>query len=314
MNSPTANLPSRADIERAYSVISPFIRQTPVLTVAGRDLDLAIESVTLKLETLQRAGSFKIRGAFTNLLTRRIPPAGVVAASGGNHGAAVACAAGILGIPARIFVPSTAAPLKLERIRQAGAQVESDGAGYAEALARSEVWARSSGALAIHAFDQPETIYGQGTLALEISAQVPEVDTVLVAVGGGGLLAGIATWYGGTRRIIGVEPERSPTLKRALEAGQPVDAPTESFATSLSPRRIGDLTYPIVARLRDKPILVTDDEIVAAQRTLWDAVRIWPEPEGAAAFAALTSGRYRPARDERVVAIVSGGNATMPSA
>jgi threonine dehydratase len=304
---------TRADIERAYGVISPWIRRTPVLAVAGRDLGVAVESVTLKLETQQRAGSFKIRGAFTNLLTRKIPPAGVVAASGGNHGAAVAYAAGVLGIPARIFVPKTAAPLKIERIRSAGAQVEVEGAGYADALARSEQWIASSGALAIHAFDQPETIQGQGTLALEVEEQVPDVDTVLLGVGGGGLLSGIAIWFGGSKRIIGVEPELSPTLTRALEAGGPVDAPTDSFATSLSPRRIGELVYPIVSRLTDKPILVTDAEIVAAQRAIWDAIRIWPEPEGAAAFAGLHAGRYQPGRGERVVVVVSGGNAVMES-
>lgn len=314
MTTPGAAVLSRADIEEAHRIIAPWIRRTPVLTIAGRDLDLPVESVTLKLETLQRAGSFKIRGAFTHLLTREIPPAGVVAASGGNHGAAVAYAAGVLGIPARIFVPRTAAPLKLDRIRRAGAQVEVEGAGYAEALARSETWVRTSGALAIHAFDQPETIRGQGTLALEIADQVPDADTILAGVGGGGLLAGIATWYGGTRRIVGVEPERSPTLTRALEAGKPVDAPTDSFATSLSPRRIGELVYPIVARLAGPPVLVTDAEIVAAQHAIWDAVRIWAEPEGAAAFAALLSGRYRPSRNDRVVVVVSGGNATMESA
>lgn len=189
MNSPTANLPSRADVERAYSVISPFIRQTPVLTVAGRDLDLAIESVTQARDPptgrlLQDSGRLYQ------------PPHAPDSASWCGSGirrqprGLVACAAGILGIPARIFVPATAAPLKLDRIRQAGAQVESEGAGYAEALARSEVWTRGSGALAIHAFDQPETICGQGTLALEISAQVPDVDTVLVAVGGGGCSRG----------------------------------------------------------------------------------------------------------------------------
>ncbi len=311
MTTPSTTAPSRADIEEAHRVIAPWIRRTPVLTIAGRDLDLSVESVTLKLETLQRAGSFKIRGAFTNLLTREIPPAGVVAASGGNHGAAVAYAACVLGIPARIFAPRTAAPLKLDRIRRAGAQIEVEGAGYAEALARSEAWIRTSGALAIHAFDQPETIRGQGTLALEIADQVPDADTILVGVGGGGLLAGIATWYGGTRRIVGVEPELSPTLTRALEAGKPVDAPTDSFATSLSPRRIGELVYPIVARLAESPVLVTDAEIVAAQHAIWDAVRIWAEPEGAAAFAALLSGRYQPSRNERVVVVVSGGNATM---
>jgi threonine dehydratase len=168
--------------------------------------------------------------------------------------------------------------------------------------------------MAIHAFDQPETIQGQGTLALELEEQVPAADTVLVGVGGGGLIAGIATWFEGARRIVGVEPELSPTLTRALEAGQPVDAPTESLATSLSPKRVGELVYPIVARLVDRTVLVSDAEILRAQRVLWEAIRVWPEPEAAAALAALVSGRYQPAAGERVVVVISGGNAMMDAA
>ena len=302
---------TRSDVERVHPIIAPHIRRTPVLSLAGRDLGLGIESLTLKLETLQRAGSFKIRGAFTNLLTRSVPPTGVVAASGGNHGVAVAVAAGTLGIPARIFVPRAASPIKLDRIRRSGATVVAEGEGYAEALARSEEWLETSGAMPIHAFDQPETIQGQGTLARELEQQVPDLDTIVVGVGGGGLTSGIATWFGGARRIVAVEPELSPTLTRALEAGRPIDAPTASIATSLSPRRVGELVYSIVAGVVERPVLVTDDEILIAQRVLWDAIRIWPEPEAAAALAALLSNRYRPAPTERIVVVVSGGNAMM---
>ncbi len=302
---------SRAGIARVHPIIAGHVRRTPVLEVTAADLGFEAGAVTLKLETTQRAGSFKARGAFTHLLTRQVPAAGVAAASGGNHGAAVAFAAGQLGVPARIFVPRTSSELKLERIRRAGASVVVDGEEYADALARSEAWVRDSGAMVVHAFDQPETILGQGTLALELEEQVPNLDTVLVGVGGGGLISGIATWFEGRCRIVGVEPERAPTLTHALAAGRPVDAPTDSLARSLAPKRVGELVFPIAARYVERTILVSDEEILQAQRRLWDATRIWPEPEAAAALAALASGRYRPAPDERVVVVVSGGNAVM---
>ncbi|MEZ4586810.1 MAG: serine/threonine dehydratase [Gemmatimonadales bacterium] len=310
MTAPTGVAISRAEIERVHRIIAPAIRRTPVLRVSGADLGLELESLTLKLETTQRAGSFKTRGAFTHLLTREVPAAGVAAASGGNHGAAVAFAAGRLGVPARIFVPRTSSAIKLERIRSSGASVDVHGEGYADALARSEAWVGESGAMVVHAFDQPETILGQGTLALELDEQVPDLDTVLVGVGGGGLISGIATWFEGRARIVGVEPELAPTLTRALAAGEPVDAPTESLARSLAPKRVGTLVYPIVARRVERTVLVSDDEILRAQRVL-GRDPIWPEPEAAAAFAALASGRYCPAPDERVAVVVSGGNAIM---
>ncbi|TJW56673.1 MAG: threonine/serine dehydratase, partial [Mesorhizobium sp.] len=267
-------------------------------------------AVDLKLECLQHSGSFKARGAFTNLLERPVPAAGVVAASGGNHGAAVAYAAMRLGHKATIFVPEVSPPAKLERIRGYGAELVVGGARYAEALAASEDFAEKSGALQIHAFNQEETLVGQGTLGLEIEADLPELDTLLVAVGGGGLIGGIAAWFAGRIRIIAVEPEGAPTLYRAFEAGQPVDAPTEGIAAdSLAPKRVGDMMFPIAEAFVQRSILVSDDEIIAAQAALWDRVRIISEPGGAAAFAALLSGRYAPAAGERVAVLVCGANA-----
>lgn len=290
--------------------IRPFVRHTPVLRVDMADFGRPPLAVDLKLECLQHSGSFKARGAFTNLLERLVPKAGVVAASGGNHGAAVAYAAMRLGHKATIFVPEVSPPAKLERIRGYGAELVVGGARYAEALAASEDFAESSGALQIHAFNQEETLVGQGTLGLEIEADLPELDTLLVAVGGGGLIGGIAAWFAGRIRIIAVEPEGAPTLHRAFEAGRPVDAPTEGIAAdSLAPKRVGEMMFPIAEAFVERSILVSDDEIIAAQAALWDRVRIISEPGGAAAFAALLSGRYAPAAGERVAVLVCGANA-----
>jgi threonine dehydratase len=290
--------------------IRPFVRHTPVLRVDMADFGRPPLSVDLKLECLQHSGSFKARGAFTNLLERPVPKAGVVAASGGNHGAAVAYAAMRLGHKATIFVPEVSPPAKLERIRGYGAELVVGGARYAEALAASEDFAERSGALQIHAFNQEETLVGQGTLGLEIEADLPELDTLLVAVGGGGLIGGIAAWFAGRIRIIAVEPEGAPTLHRAFEAGRPVDAPTEGIAAdSLAPKRVGEMMFPIAEAFVERSILVSDDEIIAAQAALWDRVRIISEPGGAAAFAALLSGRYAPAAGERVAVLVCGANA-----
>ncbi|SJM31374.1 threonine/serine dehydratase [Mesorhizobium delmotii] len=290
--------------------IRPFVRHTPVLRVDMADFGRPPLAVDLKLECLQHSGSFKARGAFTNLLERPVPAAGVVAASGGNHGAAVAYAAMRLGHKATIFVPEVSPPAKLERIRGYGAELIVGGARYAEALAASEGFAEKSGALQIHAFNQEETLVGQGTLGLEIEADLPELDTLLVAVGGGGLIGGIAAWFAGRIRIIAVEPEGAPTLYRAFEAGQPVDAPTEGIAAdSLAPKRVGEMMFPIAEAFVERSILVSDNEIIAAQAALWDRVRIISEPGGAAAFAALLSGRYAPAAGERVAVLVCGANA-----
>lgn len=299
----------RAAIERVYRIIAPHVRKTPVLEVNAVDFGLAGEPIAVKLELLQRAGSFKTRGAFAHLLTRVVPAAGVVAASGGNHGAAVAYAAMRLKVPAKIFVPTISSPAKIERIRSYGADLVVGGDRYADALAASEAWSAESGALPVHAFDHHETLLGQGSVGLELTDQAPRLDTVLVAVGGGGLIGGIAAWYAGSVRVVAVEPEGAPTLRDALSAGAPVDAPTGSIAAdSLAPRRVGELMFPIARAHIDRVVLVTDGAIQDAQRALWESLRIVAEPGGAAAFAALLSGAYKAAPNERVGVVVSGGN------
>jgi threonine dehydratase len=301
----------RSAIERVHAVIAPYIRVTPIVETNGADFGLPPVALTLKLEQLQHAGSFKTRGAFANLLLRNPPKAGVVAASGGNHGAAVAYAAMRLALPARIFVPTVSSPAKVDRIRSYGADLTVTGARYAEALAASEEWASASGALQVHAFDQVETIAGQGTLGRELSTQAPHLDTILVAVGGGGLIGGLAAWYASSTRIVAVEPDGAPTLSEALKAGHPIDAPAGSIAAdSLAPRRVGELMFPIAKAHVDRVVLVTDDAILRAQRALWEGLRIVAEPGGSAAFAALLSSAYRPAGGERVGVVVSGANTT----
>ena len=304
------NTVTRERIAAREPRIRPYVRHTPVLRVDMADFDRPPLTVDLKLECLQHSGSFKARGAFTNLLERTVPKAGVVAASGGNHGAAVAYAAMRLGHKATIFVPEVSPPAKLERIRSYGAELIVGGARYAEALAASERFAEETGALQIHAFNQEETLVGQGTLGLEIESDLPEIDTLLVAVGGGGLIGGIAAWFAGRIRIIAIEPEGAPTLYRAFEAGRPVDAPAEGIAAdSLAPKRVGEMMFPIAEAFVERSILVSDDDIVAAQKALWDRVRIISEPGGATAFAAVLSGRYEPAPGERVAILVCGANA-----
>ena len=301
----------RVDIVQTERLIRPHIRRTPVIQVDAGDFGLAAECLSFKLEFLQHAGSFKTRGAFANLLTREIPQAGVVAASGGNHRAAVAYASMKLGIPAKIFVPTVSSPSKIQRIREYRADLVVAGDRYADALAASEVWAQQSGALSIHAYDQRETLLGQGTIGLEMEEQSPGIDTLLVAVGGGGLIAGIAAWFGGKVRVIGVEPEASPTLTMALSAGGPVDAPAGGIAAdSLAPRRVGTLVYPIAKQYVGHVVLVTDDEISRAQLALWETLTVVAEPGGAAAFAALISGRYEPRPGEHVGVLLSGSNTT----
>jgi len=257
-------------IAETEALIRPHVRRTPILQIDGRDCGLDTMDITLKLELTQHAGSFKTRGAFANLLTRPAPAAGVAAASGGNHGAAVAYAAMRLGLPARIFVPQISSPAKIERIRSYGATLEVGGDRYADALAACVAWTGASGALSIHAFDQAETMLGQGTLALEFEQQAPGIDTVLAGVGGGGLIGGIAAWYQGRIRVVGVEPEAAPTLSHALAAGRPVDAPTGGIAAdSLAPLRVGDQVFPIVRDHVASVVLVDDDAIRTAQKTLW---------------------------------------------
>ena len=315
-----ADVISRDDIRGTYDTIRPFIRRTPVVRVDLSELDpggTALPAVTLKLEQLQCAGSFKARGAFANLLLRDVPPAGVVAASGGNHGVAVAYAAHRRGVPARIFVPTVSAPAKMERIRQLGAELVVTGERYADALAAAQAWVESSGAMSVHAFDQRETLLGQGTLALELAGQALEMgpemgralDTVLVPVGGGGLIGGIAAWFAGTVRVIGVEPDGAPTLTRARAEGRPADAPAEGVAAdALAPRRVGELVFPITQAYVEDVALVDDVSILAAPRALWQAARIAAEPAASVGIAALLSGAYKPAPGEHVAVVISGAN------
>jgi threonine dehydratase len=296
-------------IEATYALIAPHIRRTPVVEVDSADFNLNLGALTLKLELLQHAGSFKSRGAFNNLLSRKIPPVGIVAASGGNHGAAVAFAAMKLGIPAKIFVPSVASPAKIEQIRAYGADLVVGGERYADALLASEAWISHSGAMPIHAFDQIETLLGQATVGLELEQQAPKLDTLLVSVGGGGLIAGIAAWYRGKVKIVGVEPELAPTLTRAFAAGRPVDAEAGGIAAdSLAPRRVGELVFPIAQQFVSGTVLVTDEALREAQRSLWKNLRVVAEPGGGAAFAALLSGRYVARPNERIGVLICGGN------
>ena len=300
---------SRERIQATERVIRPYIRRTPIIAIDGADFDLDSITIVLKLELFQHAGSFKARGAFTNMLTREVPAAGVVAASGGNHGAAVAFAAMKLGRPATIFVPSVASTTKLDRIRSYGAELVIAGDRYAESLEASEAWTMQSGAMPIHAYEGDETLLGQGTLGLELEEQDPELDSLLVAVGGGGLIGGVAAWYRDRLKLIAVEPTAAPTLNLALSAGRPVDSPAGGIAAdSLAPRQVGQQMFPIAQQFVNSSILVSDEEIVEAQKRLWEKVRIAAEPGGAAAFAGLLSGRYKPARGERVGVIVCGGN------
>jgi threonine dehydratase len=300
---------NRAEIDKVHAVIAPHVRETPVVTVAAEDFGLDGAPIAFKLELLQHAGVFKPRGAFANLLLRDVPKAGVVAASGGNHGAAVAFAAQRLGIPAKIFVPTVASPAKIAQIRSYGAELVVEGARYADALALSEQWVARSGAMPIHAFDQPETLLGQGTVAREFAAQAPLATTWLVAVGGGGLIGGMAAWDEGRHKIVAAEPEAAPTLHMARAAGRPVEAPAGGVAAdSLAPKQVGALMFPIAQRYVAVSVLVPDEAIREAQRALWRVLRVVAEPGGAAAFAALLSGAYKPAPDERVGVLVCGGN------
>jgi len=301
-----------SDVQAAFDRIRARVRRTPVLELAPGAFGLAVP-LSLKLELHQHAGSFKARGAFNRVLSGPVPPAGLLAASGGNHGVAVAFAGRELGIPTEIFVPEIAAPAKVERIRALGAAVTVTGRSYAEALVASARRAAETGALVVHAYDQPEVLAGQGTVALEWEADAPKLDAVLVAVGGGGLLGGMAAWLAGRVRVVAVEPEGCPTLARALEAGRPVDVEVGGIAAdSLGARRIGALAFEVASAQRRagrlESVLVTDDAIRQAWRALWREARVAAEPGGAAALAALLSGAWRPGPGERVGVLVCGGN------
>jgi threonine dehydratase len=302
---------SPAAVKEVHALIAPHVRRTPVITVDLADFGLPSGPLLLKLEQLQHSGSFKARGAFANLLLQEIPAAGVVAASGGNHGAAVAYAAGVLGAPARIFVPEVSSPAKVARIRSYGADLVVSGAAYTEAFRLSQEWEASSGALRVHAYDTPETILGAGTTGAELLDQAGPLDTVLAGVGGGGLLAGIATALGGQVRVAGAEPEGAPTMTYALKAGEPVDAPVGSVAVdSLAPLQVGQLTHQVIAGYPASMVLVSDDDIRRTQELLWDRFRLVAEPGGCTALAAVLSGRYVPGPGERLAVVLSGANTT----
>jgi threonine dehydratase len=307
-----------ADICEAHARVAAHVRRTPLLRAdpgaSGASGAAATAGVTFKLELLQHAGSFKARGAFHNLLSRQVPAAGVTAASGGNHGVAVALAAGRLGHAARIFVPEIASPVKIAAIRAHGAEVVVGGARYADAQAACDRHAATSGALLVHPFEGAVTVAGAGTVALEWEEDqarlgLAPLDTVLIAVGGGGLIGGVAAFWADRVKVVGVEPEGSRCLHAALATGHPVDVPVESIAgDSLGARRAGDLAFAIAREAVDHVALVPDEAIRAAQRELWTRYRIAAEPGGAAALAALMVGAYRPVAGERVGVLLCGGN------
>lgn len=305
----TAHSLTRAEVEDAAGRIAGRVRRTPVLTVDHEGTPLA-----LKLEYLQHTGSFKPRGMFNRLLTARedgeLTDAGVVAASGGNAGVAAAYAAGTLGIRAEIYVPEVISAAKAERLRRLGATVVVGGAGYADALTAARERIRQTGALEVHAYDQRPVCAGQGTVGLELLDQAG-VDTILVAVGGGGLMAGITAAVAGRASVVAVEPENLPTLHDAMDAGRPVDIEVDTTAVaadSLGAKRVGDFAYATATANGVRSILVSDDEIVAARQRLWDECRIVVEHSGAAAFAAIVGKRYLTRAGERVAVVCCGAN------
>jgi threonine dehydratase len=303
---------NRHAVSAAASRISQYVRHTPLLRAS--DGEFSIRSpVVLKLELLQHAGSFKPRGAFNRLLSAPVPAAGVIAASGGNHGAAVAYAARSLGITAEIFVPAGTPAAKLARIASYGARVVQGGETYAEALTASRIRLAESGALEVHAYDHADVICGQGTVGREFEQDAPDLTHILVATGGGGLIGGIAAWYAGRAAVISVEPEGCPALHDALRAGQPIGAPVGGVAAdSLGARQVGTLMFPIAQRFVSATVLVPDAAILAAQSLLWDRFRLVAEPGGATAAAALLSGRFQPPEGARVGVVVCGSNTGPP--
>lgn len=297
---------SRSSIEAAAHRIEPHVRSTPVLHL-GDVFDGGYD-LTLKLEHLQVTGSFKPRGAFAMLTSTSIPEAGVVAASGGNFGLAVAYACDRLHLPVTIFVPESSPPEKIDRIGDYGATVKVIDGYYDEALAQARRAIADTGALEAHAYDQPEVVAGQGTLALELDAQISDLGTVLVAVGGGGLIGGIASWFRGRRRVVAVEPELCPGFHAARQAGHPVETEVGGIAvSSLGARQIGRLAWE-TSKWIDDSVLVSESAITDAQEWLWEHTRMVVEPAGATPLAALMSGSYQPGTDDRIVVVVSGAN------
>lgn len=302
-------LPTRAEIAAAAARLTPHLRHTPVLRLSPPAFGFDHE-VVLKLELLQVSGSFKPRGAFNRMLSTALPAAGVVAASGGNHGAAVAYAARALSTRATIFVPELTGAAKRARIERYGARLVVGGAAYDDARAASEAWAAATGAVLVHAYDQAEVVCGQGTLARELAEQAPELTHVLVATGGGGLIGGMAAWYAGSGcRLVSVEPEGCPALAAALRAGRPVPAPVGGLAAdSLGARQLGAIAFAAVRVAGVEAVLVPDAAIAAAQRALWEEARLVAEPGGATALAALLSRAWVPPAGARVGVVVCGGN------
>jgi threonine dehydratase len=299
---------SRADIQAATRRLDGHIRRTPVIRTEPGGLGQKA-SVCLKLESLQVTGAFKARGAFNQVLCGPVPAAGVTAASGGNHGGAVAYAAAQLGCRAEIYVPSSCPKVKLERLRDLGATVHVKGSFYEEAFAACRERAAQSGALLVHSYDAPEVVAGQGTIGQELDDQLADLDTVLAPVGGGGLAAGLCAYFGRRVRIVGVEPRSSCSMHAALAAEHPRSVEVGGVAVdSLGPRRVGALPFALCRGSLADVVLVPDEAIVAAMRALWHELRIVAEPGGATALAALLTGAYRPVEGERVCVIISGGN------
>lgn len=300
---------SRADIDAAAARLVGRVRHTPVLRPGPGTFEVA-HPLVVKLELLQHTGSFKPRGAFNRVLTAPgVPAAGLIAASGGNHGAAVAFVAAAAGLPVEIFVPEATSPVKVERLRHFGVEPTVAGALYDDAQAACERRAAETGALMVHPYEHPAVVAGQGTVGRELEADAPDLDTVLVAVGGGGLIAGVAAWYDRRVRVVGVEPETSRCLGAALDAGRQVEVEVSGIASdSLGARRVGDLAFTIAGAAVERAVAVPDTAIAAAQRALWSDLRVMAEPGGATALAALLAGAYVPEPDERVGVVVCGAN------
>ncbi|MFY0616166.1 threonine/serine dehydratase [Shimia sp.] len=297
----------KSEITTAAERIKGHVQRTPVVTVqSGFGLAYPIQ---MKLEQLQHTGTFKARGAFNTLLSQNVPSAGLVAASGGNHGAAVAYAARQLGHKARIYVPEMAGPAKIALIRDAGADLVVVPGAYSDALDQALAYEADTGAMQIHAYDAPATVGGQGTVVYEWEDQGLNADTVLIAVGGGGLIAGAMAWLDGRRRVVAVEPETSCALHAALEAGDPVDVDVSGVAANaLGAKRIGQICFDLAVSTGTETVLVSDEAITNAQRALWRDHRLLVEPAGATALAALMSGAYAPEPDEKVAVLLCGAN------
>lgn len=289
------------DIERAAELIEARVRRTPVVEHG---------SLTLKLELLQFAGSFKTRGAFHRVLSERsLPPAGLIAASGGNHGAALAYVGSALDIPAEIFIPSTSPMIKRRNVERFSATVRVIDGYYDDAQAAANDRRAETGAFEVHPYDHVATVAGQGTMARELEQQVDAIDTIVVAAGGGGFIAGQAAWFGDRVKIVCVESETSQCVRAAKQAGEPVSVDVSGLAAdSLGARRVGAVPWALIERFVDEAVVVSDDAIRAAQRELWQDFRLIAEPGGAAALAAISSGAYTPEPGERIVVVVCGSN------